>query len=360
MSRRVPVNATPDVQSAIREIWTAIDAIGRSNLDMRGNRVINAGRSVGQADYVQRSEADNSYGFQAIYDRLKTKGLDGFPGVLAEAQRAATNIAVDPPTNTAAGRIFYDTATGLLKYSTGTGIITIAGALRIDTFANRGTAGSYKYQLFSASDRNYVSWLSDGTNWIYAYGCQRIALIANKPTSLTTNDAGYLFSSSDYAHTWRWTGSAWEFSPGDPGSGWIAMDVGIDGGVWALCNGGAATVSRADSTTTSITTPNLTGNVFIAGGTYTGSQVAAARATWEAAAVTDNLDLAPITSGTPSGTTDVQSGSGATVAASNHTHAVDPPTHQHALTDANAQLKTFSVANGGLPLHIALAFYVRK
>lgn len=266
--------------------------------------------------------------------------------------------------------------------------------VRIDVFANRGSAGANKNQFFAASDMEYVTWMSDGTAWRYAFGVyQRTqAQLAALSSILLTTDEGFRTYITDYTHLLRWTSTAWDFAPGDPGSGFVAMGKpngnAPNGGTWGLCDGTAYNVLNGDGSLTSTTTQNLTGEVFLKGSTATAAQQSATRATWEATAKTDNESAHTHAVGTLANaasatgiTLDAHTtaadtavtGAGTrltgpvshTVTDPTHTHTISGSTaagsaHQHVLSDATAQLKVFSEANGGLPLRISTVWYIRK
>ena len=255
-----------------------------------------------------------------------------------------------------------------------------SGNVRFDTFANRGVAGAYNGQLFSATDQSYVTWLSTGAGWIYAFGIHTRAQadLAALAALLGANDAGYLVRVSTYLHVLKWTGSAWDFQDGEA-SGYCVMGEpdgsAPAGGLWGLCDGTAYNCLQGDGTLSSKTTQNLTGEVFLKGSTATASQQAAVRATWETTAKTDNesahthaVDPPSTASGNNSASVEVFAGLGTTVAADPHTHTTDIASftsgagsaHQHVLSDATAQLKVFSEANGGLPLRISTVWYIRR
>lgn len=199
-------------------------------------------------------------------------------------------------------------------------------------------------------------------------------LIANIPT-LATGNAGYLFYATDYEHLYRWNGTGWEWGPGDCGSGYYVAG-GPQGGQWGLCDGGIVTIALENGGTTNITTPDLTGDIFILGATSESARKVSTRATWEATAKSaDEVGHEHFfnNGGTPTGgpigaATTVQSGTGATVASDSHYHndtssiirTQSGEAHSHNLTDALSQLKKFDETSGGLPLRISLVWYIRK
>jgi hypothetical protein len=93
--------------------------------------------------------------------------------------------------------------------------------------------------------------------WVYVAGTMRGLAVTNKPTDLGAYDTGFLFYAADYAHTWRWTGSTWQYAPGDRASGEIAWFTVDPGTGWALCNGTSTFRTLGNATTSAITTPNL-------------------------------------------------------------------------------------------------------
>lgn len=91
-------------------------------------------------------------------------------------------------------------------------------------------------------------------------------------------DEGYLAFEPNYGHFLRWTGTVWQFAPGDPGNGYFEdfaiapQQVG-----WALCDGSATdylTVGAVSLSVTAITPPNLSGYYRKGAGSYTGTLVA--------------------------------------------------------------------------------------
>jgi hypothetical protein len=178
------------------------------------------------------------------------------------------------------------------------------------------SAQQYPDLLFFETDRGvfYVSMLvSNVWTWVYAIG-EGAFTQATLPADLGTSDAGFLAQVTDYGHRLKWIGSGWGWAPGDSGSDYKQdfFDAPAGNG-WHLCDGSTVNYLKSDGTLGSKTLPNLAGNpAYIkSGNAYTG---------------TINSAVPPVVpsenTGTPSLTTTVQSGTGATVAASNHTHVV--------------------------------------
>jgi len=195
------------------------------------------------------------------------------------------------------------------------------GVARVGVFATRAAAQQYRGGLFSASDRNYVTWVSTGAAWIYLCGTERNTL-SNLRAGLGTNDAGYLFFVTDYSHLLRWSGSAWEWAPGDTGSGYYqlfeAAPAGYGASAWALCDGSTVARLNADGTTTNVTLDDVSTARYLKAGTSS-SGVTAASGTTTAAGTG--------ATGNNSASQEVQSGTGTTVAAHPHTHT--GPSHDH-------------------------------
>ncbi len=90
-------------------------------------------------------------------------------------------------------------------------------------------------------------------------------LLANQPT-LGPADAGYVGLVTDYWHLVRWTGTVWEYFPGDSGSGYMVLfGVAPQAPCWGLCDGTVypyLVVGGATLTTANFTTPNTANTYF--------------------------------------------------------------------------------------------------
>jgi hypothetical protein len=72
---RIPSNAAPEVQAALREVWAAIDRLaGARNVDMSGRRIINAGAAVDTADYATLGDVEDRVA--AVPDSASPVGTD--------------------------------------------------------------------------------------------------------------------------------------------------------------------------------------------------------------------------------------------------------------------------------------------
>lgn len=128
-----------------------------------------------------------------------------------------------------------------------------------DTQANRANYPNSTFPmdtLFVATDW-LVTYRNTGAAWRYVSGTYAAAL-ASIPT-LGTNDAGFLFAVTDYAHLLRWSGTTWSFAPGDGGSGMLALFEVDPGTGWHLYDGSTVNYLKADGTTGSVTLPDLAG-----------------------------------------------------------------------------------------------------
>ncbi len=210
-----------------------------------------------------------------------------------------------------------------------------------------------------------VSYLVISGRWVYLDDVMK-ATLASKPTDLgendvSTNGPGFQFYGSDYRNQWEWLGTIFQFAAGC-GSGQVVIGkpdgTAPNGGLWAPCDGTAATVSKDDATTSSVTTQDLTGNVAILGDSSSSAQIPASRATWEATAKTDSATTGITVD--PHSTASDTTVTGAATRDTTATHTVNDGGHFHALTNANAQLKVPSEANGGLAKRINAVWYIRR
>ena len=100
-------------------------------------------------------------------------------------------------------------ALAMPTYAEGTHIERIGDPASTDPALNKGMpASTFKAGAFYwETDRTVLyqaAWDPDGDPaWVYVSGTMRNVL-ANKPADLGDNDKGFLFYSTDYAHTWRW------------------------------------------------------------------------------------------------------------------------------------------------------------
>jgi hypothetical protein len=223
---------------------------------------------------------------------------------------------------------YYETDTDL-TYEAKDGTWHYLSGVWIDTYGNRPAATALGIAddglLYKATVLGYtwkLIYSGGGNIWEYVSGVLEDKL-ADIP-DLSGEEVGPLFWATDYKHLYRWSGTAWEFAPGDSGSAFVVVGqpdgAAPNGGLWAVCDGNAVDVAQSDGTVDNITTQNLQGDVFITGAAATASQQAAAAPTGSATKFT------------------VDAGG------------------TNALTAVNAP----SEADGGLPLRIAVVFYIRR
>lgn len=103
-------------------------------------------------------------------------------------------------------------------------------------------------------------------NWVLAFNTLAAEPLVLSVQSVQANltllsaslAAGTLVEVTDYAHVLRWTGSAYEWGPGESGSGYFApFAVSPTGSGWHLCDGTAGvTYLKSDGTTGTVTLPN--------------------------------------------------------------------------------------------------------
>jgi hypothetical protein len=202
----------------------------------------------------------------------------------------------------------------LSQESTSTTSGSVAGL--VFTHANRASANLTAVGTYGTeSDRGVVYQVqSVGSSkaWVYISG-QFKAAFADRPTDLGSNDAGFLWHVSDYAHLLRWTGTGWEFV--DEMGGYFAFRVvAPDGNGWALCDGSATHylhITAGVVSEVAITPPDLVtnGTYLKTGAAYAGTRTAAVLPTTSAPS-TVNLAI----------------GTGAATASSiTHTHAISLP-----------------------------------
>src|SRR5579864_8389654 len=146
--------------------------------------------------------------------------------------------------------------------------------------------------LFFETDRDVfyvVELIATVPTWAYAAG-QMACMFGSValPTDLGINDAGFLAWEDSLKHVYRWGGGGWVFADGGAGQICAFYNSVPNGGVWGFCDGSTYNVALANGTgTTPITSPNMTGDVFLKGGTP-GPQQAATHATWDPSAKTDD------------------------------------------------------------------------
>lgn len=202
--------------------------------------------------------------------------------------------------------------------------------------------------------------------WWYDCGIMLEPDATLAPTDLVYTDVGFLYRSALHQRVWSWDGVAgvWHYADAGLGAGSIvgspSAAIPPSGGLWHRCDGTNASCILDDLSSASIPTPNLSlvgsDKPFVMGGNggvYTTSP--ATVETWAGGAQTDPesahvhvvLDLAHTT----------LSAGANNVVTSQVTSAGSA--HYHLLSNANAILNTPNETDGGLPLRISLAWWMR-
>lgn len=138
-------------------------------------------------------------------------------------------------------------------------VVATSPALQ-DTWANRALypPGSYPEGTpILYTDREVVYVVSGGV-WIYWSGAMP-GNLADLPSDLAADDAGFPFQAKDFKHLYRWSGAVWAFDTNDQGSNFLQLAAPgffTTNGLWGLSDGSTYTVALGNGTTTSvITTP---------------------------------------------------------------------------------------------------------
>ena len=144
-----------------------------------------------------------------------------------------------------------------------------AGGITVeDTHANRLDTARYPLAkvdptttLYETDRQVYyrVQSVNGTAAWVYQRGTMT-DVFANKPTDLGPNDAGFLWTVSDYCHTLQWTGTGWQAAPGivwDGGKieGFLVDPDALSG--WHLCDGSVVNYLKQDGSTVAITLPDM-------------------------------------------------------------------------------------------------------
>ena len=149
---------------------------------------------------------------------------------------------------------------------------------------------------------------------------------ATLPT-LTAADKGFLAVVTDYNHLLEWNGTAWEWGPGENGSGYVEAFLAAPTSVgWHLCDGSTVNQLNANGTISPVTLPNYTTASYLKLATVSAAgpnpPSGATGATSGGTPSGTNASSAVTgTTGVESADQTVQSGSGVSVAAASHTHS---------------------------------------
>lgn len=227
----------------------------------------------------------------------------------------------------------------------------------------------------SGIGESWVSWFQTvGTQLIQQLEAIAASAIepvtqATLPTNLTVNQKGFIVEVSDYAHTLRWTGSGWEWGPGDSGSGYLAPFLAAPAQAgWKLCDGSTVKQLNGDGSLSDVTLPDYTTAAYLKLGKTASIGPNAPSGASEAvsAGTPAGTNSAPVFTGTP-GTTGVDSAdtvasAGAvSVSAGAHTHPFTPAGTVSAPVFSGNLLPTHSHGAGTLELeNTQLLAYFRQ
>ena len=137
-------------------------------------------------------------------------------------------------------------------------------AILIGSSANLAATNPLLYgagSLFLATNTGAI-FVNTGSNWNTAFPGVRAGALGSLTGSLAAIDAGFIYQATDYGHSYRWNGNAYNFAPGDASAYIVAAANGTppQGGLWFACNGANATVAQDGGSTATVTTPDLNGN----------------------------------------------------------------------------------------------------
>lgn len=237
-------------------------------------------------------------------------------------------------------------------------------------------SGTHEDRLVNSPPQNYpvgstfyetdrtVTYLQIGGVWVYVTGIMATPQ-SGLPGDLGSHDAGFLADVTDFLHTLRWNGTSWAFADG--GSGQVAQFLADPGTGWHICDGSNVNRLNADGSISSVTLPDYTTAAYlklatsaVVGPTAPSGETEAISAGTPAGTVTAPIFTGSAdTTGDESADQNVQSGTGATVAAQNHTHSVTPTGTNSAPTFAGVALPTHQHGPGTIDLENTqlLAYY---
>lgn len=223
-----------------------------------------------------------------------------------------------------------------ISSGSGTGSATILVGTHILRIASYPAPGQAIGTLYWETDRLLLYIVSNAlgyNQWVYISGIMP-ATQATLPADLGAGDLGTLVLVTDYAHTLRWSGVAFQWSGSDI-SGYIAMWPSAPSPTtgWQLCDGSTVNRLNADGTLTSVTVPNYATAAYVklATAASVGPNAAGGTTTSVSAGTPSGTNSAPVFSGGTDTTsadsgpgTVVAAGVGTTVATHTHTHTVIP------------------------------------
>ena len=144
-------------------------------------------------------------------------------------------------------------------------VLQLAPTYLQNTHAKRLATSAANYPdgtLFYETDRT-IYYIARGKNWVYDHGNYPINQQA-LPTDLGISDTGFLAYVTDFAHLLQWTGTGWNWAPGEQGAGMQILfpDVVPSLG-WHVCDGAAGIqVLQSDGSYILVTMPNIGATTF--------------------------------------------------------------------------------------------------
>lgn len=289
--------------------------------------------------WIDRPTGDTLYGSAAQQKALQVNGknplnVTGLLGVLSQPQPANANNQPSAPTNQAVSTIV--TINNVISQVTGFGIAQPLSAIALvlfDAYAN-WTVTNYNPAsyapgtIFVITDRNVayrVQVVSGSNAWVYWTGFDSVTqsqisgLKGFNGGALGANDTDLLIRVTDYEHVLQWSGSAWNWGPGDSGSGYFSdFAVAPTGNGWHLCDGSSGVgYLQHDGTLGTLTLPNTDSTPAYRKGTngYSNSIAAAGTPTVTPTGTVSTPTILSNFTGNALSDTTVQSGTGASVAA---------------------------------------------
>ena len=184
--------------------------------------------------------------------------------------------------------------------------------------------------------------------------------------TVTLGTAPILAYVFDYNHTLQWTGTGWEWGPGDGGSGMFAPFAFAPSGLgWHACDGSTGVLYlKSDGTTGTVTLPNTvsTPAYMKAGASYSptisaGTPPTISAPTFTGTPVTPTGTVGAIAQ-TTTGGVNVAVTSVTTVAVESHTHPA-PSLSMNSLTPAGTISAPVATSSGD-PSNFGVLLYFRQ
>lgn len=209
--------------------------------------------------------------------------------------------------------------------------------------------------LVVLTDDNQSIYQVRGKEYIYVAGFIQAtqSQLAGIAAGFAATNKGQLIEVTDYAHILRWTGTAWEWGPGENGSNYFVDGTGTapNSVGWHACDGATVKYLKSDGTlSTNVTLPDETTAGYVkSGATYTGSPVSATAPTLTNPTVNSNTTGISIADHSTAANTPV---TGAATRVTTANHVITDPGHGHTLSGG-------SVGTNGEPVHTVYPRFFR-